>query len=734
MRRTVAIVALGLLLWSAWPVPRFWALLLAFFAAWQVFNLERALRRPLLPSIRGAGALALLVVLPLPALRALSEKGEDLLYGEGLHGVTANLRDRMRLEALPSIHPGVIFGDHPQRLYAYAPGARTFALDLGTARAPEVDDLGHGLFRVRFDPRVHGALPRRASVRAELVVDGERYERELASVSPAPHPRWLCVSPDRARAYAPSEETDELVMVHDAGLGFRAEVGDGPTSCAVVGDEVFVGHRYAAALVALDARTGRERRRLEGPGRVERLAASLDGAYLFVAVGGPSPGIEVRALPGGERVAFVPTPSTPEWLVPAADGGVVAAFRRERTVRRVARTDGRFELERNELPMERPVITMAGSADGALVYAAVSDFRDSLGEGPHPLGNHFVQDQLLLVDAASLKVVGRFVTGRRDARQDEPATITRGASPMGLDPQPDGTLFVAFAGTDEVWRVDPLRGLVALRFETAADRLPAPHGVARLASGRVVVASPVGGAIGVYADGELAARALLDDPRRADRSAVELRRHGERVFFEATRAGISCDSCHLHADTDHSPHNIGPRLPLYTLTVRGLAGTAPYLRDASHARLGDLVDVSDFMLHGFLRGDRRRRPALEAYLSSLPREPSPRDPPLETLRAGLDAFFEASCDRCHALPAFTNLGPHPIRALFPVYGRRAMPADSLDTPSLLGLHASAPYLQDGRAETLRQVLRAENRANLHGNTAALDEAEADALIAFLEAL
>jgi hypothetical protein len=733
MRRTVAIVALGLLLWSAWPVPRFWALLVAFGLAYGVFSAEATLRF-VVPFLRGRRALGLLAIMLLPALSALAVKGEDFLYGEGLHGIDENLRDRMRLEALPSIHPGVVFGDHPQQLFVFAPGARSVAVSLGTTRPPSVDALGHGLFRLRYDPRVSGALPPGATFSASLRVDGARYARELVAVAPSPHPRWLCLSADRARAYAPSEETDELVMVQDAGLGFRAPVGDGPTDCAASGDEVFVGHRYSSELLVLDGLTGRVKRRVEGKARALRLAVSRDGAFLFVALGGAEPGVEVRRLPGGDRTQFIALPSAPDWLVPAADGGLVVSFRRERTVRRLADEAGRFRLAEGQLPMERPVVTMAASPDGTLVYAAVSDFRDATGHGPHPLGNHFVQDQILTIRAESLKVVGRFMTGRRDARQDEPASITRGTSPMGIDPQADGTLLVTFAGSDEVARLDPSSGLDVLRFDTAEDGLPAPHGVARLASGRVVVASPAMGTLAVYEGARRVARVRLDDAARADADAVALRRHGERVFYEATRAGIACASCHVHADTDHAVHNIGPRLPLYTLGVRGLAGTAPYLRDASHPRMVDLLDISEVMLRGYLRGDRRRREALEAYLVSLPREPSPLDPPLETLRAGLDAFARASCDTCHALPAFTNLGQHPIRSIFPVYGQGAAPADVIDTPSLLGLHASAPYLQDGRAETLREVLTVHNPENRHGDTAALDEAEVDALVTFLEAL
>ena len=59
----------------------------------------------------------------------------------------------------------------------------------------------------------------------------------------------------------------------------------------------------------------------------------------------------------------------------------------------------------------------------------------------------------------------------------------------------------------------------------------------------------------------------------------------------------------------------------------------------------------------------------------------------------------------------------------------------MDTPSLLGLAASAPYFHDGSAATLEVVLR--DRAAVHGMVGparALGEPEVADLTAFLESL
>ena len=57
-----------------------------------------------------------------------------------------------------------------------------------------------------------------------------------------------------------------------------------------------------------------------------------------------------------------------------------------------------------------------------------------------------------------------------------------------------------------------------------------------------------------------------------------------------------------------------------------------------------------------------------------------------------------------------------------------------DTPTLLGVYRSAPYLHDGTAATLRDVLTTKNTADQHGTTSQLSPTEIEDLVAFLKAL
>ncbi|MCA9607080.1 MAG: c-type cytochrome, partial [Myxococcales bacterium] len=114
-------------------------------------------------------------------------------------------------------------------------------------------------------------------------------------------------------------------------------------------------------------------------------------------------------------------------------------------------------------------------------------------------------------------------------------------------------------------------------------------------------------------------------------------------------------------------------------------------------------------------------------------------------RARGRALFEdatVGCTGCHAAPTYTDSAfvggvpvLHDVGTLGPGSGQRlGGPLEGLDTPSLRGLWRTAPYLHDGSAATLREVLTTRNPGDAHGVTSHLDDAQIDDMIAFLRAL
>jgi cytochrome c peroxidase len=57
-----------------------------------------------------------------------------------------------------------------------------------------------------------------------------------------------------------------------------------------------------------------------------------------------------------------------------------------------------------------------------------------------------------------------------------------------------------------------------------------------------------------------------------------------------------------------------------------------------------------------------------------------------------------------------------------------------DTPSLLGVYKTAPYLHHGKAATLRDVLTTNNAGDRHGRTSHLTPGGINDLVEFLKAL
>lgn len=689
------ILASAIALWALLDRPSLLVLVGAYLVAWLAVGLLQ---------LRLAWWSAALLI----ALGAswLVSHGDALLDGEAIRSTPHHLQDRWRLEHLPSIAPPLVRADQPQRFVVHAPDASEVRVRLGPrGRTLEGIALGHGVFRVSYDPRRDGRVADGDETQGWISVDGALHARTLEHVVPTPHPRWFCRSPDGMLAATPSEDTDELIVVRPDGTLRRIDVGDGPSDCTFLApNRVLVSHRWGPTLWLIDPTRERVMRRIE-VGPAHRLAS--DDTRVAVA---RDDHVAVLDHEWGE-IARVDVRA--DWIA-LVDDALVASASRPAALHRARAVDGWAPSD--PLALGRPAVTMTTAPGG--VVLATTDFRS---DGRAHGGNHFVQDQLLHVDVESWRVTRQTLTPRRSARQGSAGNIDRGASPMGIEALADGTMRIAFAGTDEAWRTggdaEPSMELLDVQ---------APHGIVSFASGAWSVSSPATGVIGTKTAQGWRLEALDD-------LGTHARRRGERNFYETTRSGVSCQSCHLHAHTDYVMRNIGGRRLAPTLSVRGVAATSPYLRDASYPRIRDLDHLSQTLLRGFLR-PARRGADLEAYVRSLPRVLPPRNDDLERERRGLDAFVRALCPTCHSFPAFTNLAQIPLGALFPER-LEAMTADeTLDVPSLLSVSTHGPYLSDGRAETIEEVLRDQNPANRHGDTDALSDDELNDLVYFLEGL
>jgi DNA-binding beta-propeller fold protein YncE/cytochrome c peroxidase/mono/diheme cytochrome c family protein len=246
---------------------------------------------------------------------------------------------------------------------------------------------------------------------------------------------------------------------------------------------------------------------------------------------------------------------------------------------------------------------------------------------------------------------------------------------------------------------------------------------------------------------------------------------GKKIFHDAedTRMAfegyMSCGACHFEGDDDGRVYDFSTR-------GEGLRNTPALLgrKGTGHGRLnwsGTLDEVQDFEHQirdlfdgtGFLPDDvfhvgTRDQPlgdtkaglsaeldALAAYLTSLDHvNPSPYRNPDGSLTAdgvaGKALFEKLGCDFCHGGAEFTDSGRgmlHDVGTITALSGMHAgAPLVGIDTPTLLGVWETPPYLHDGSAPTLRDVLTTRNSGDLHGFVSALSSQQVDQLVAYLQ--
>ncbi len=213
---------------------------------------------------------------------------------------------------------------------------------------------------------------------------------------------------------------------------------------------------------------------------------------------------------------------------------------------------------------------------------------------------------------------------------------------------------------------------------------------------------------------------------------------GRRLFYSGTDTRISsatldvaCSTCHPDGREDGHTWWTSKglrRTPL--LAGRLIAQGPPYRLDGSAATFADLI-ASHLAEFGGSGLDAPSIANLFAYIASLPLPQNPKrgstDP---AVVRGQALFHTAACDSCHVPPTFTSPG------LFDVGTTTAEDVlpNGLRVPSLLGVARTDPYLHDGSAPTLADVITRNASANRHGLTSNLTASDVNDVVAYLQSL
>ena len=124
--------------------------------------------------------------------------------------------------------------------------------------------------------------------------------------------------------------------------------------------------------------------------------------------------------------------------------------------------------------------------------------------------------------------------------------------------------------------------------------------------------------------------------------------------------------------------------------------------------------------------------AIDEYLKSLKPLPSPhlvRGKLSKAAQQGKKIFEQANCAKCHPAPLYTDLKKYDVGT-----GRDREENLAFDTPTLIELWRSGPYLHDGRAAAMKEVLTKFNKDDKHGETSGLTKKQIKDLVEFILSL
>ncbi len=229
-------------------------------------------------------------------------------------------------------------------------------------------------------------------------------------------------------------------------------------------------------------------------------------------------------------------------------------------------------------------------------------------------------------------------------------------------------------------------------------------------------------------------------------------RFGERLFHNADitfQRQFSCHSCHPDGNVDGLTYDIEPDgigvNPVDNRTLRGIHDTPPFKWSGKNPSLSRQCGARLAVF--FTRVDPftpEELAAVDRYVTTIPRPPNRYQRPegLAPAQSRGKVFFERTvtndgrpippegrCITCHPAPYYTNCQK------FDVGTKSWLDTDgAFDVPHLNNIYEAAPYLHDGRAETLEEIWTRFNPKDKHGFVNDMTKDQLNDLIEYLRGL
>ncbi len=596
---------------------------------------------------------------------------------------------------------------------------------------------------------------------------------------PRPHhscPAGLAVSPDGTRLYVALDDRDEVAVVDipTRKVLQRAALKGNPFGLALdtKGDRLFVTCRGDDRVAVVDARTLKELQSIEvGLGPVGIAYCETKAGPRLVVANAGDDDISVLSLSPLTEVAR-PSAGREPYAVTAINRGELAAvscrLASVKNVDAVAASEitvlnpglGRV-VARETLNSAHLSEGIAAVPQRAWTLTPIVKVRNLVPITQVAKG--WVMSSGLAVSDGTRRVVQMPLDEVNDYFADPSAIVVDGAGQRA---------YVAAGGADVITVVDldRLATWLARAPETAKHEaiddltLSPEYVIARIPTGRnprQLAIAPDGKTlfVGERLDDSIlvvdtaslkpAGRMVLGDGGLNDPI-----RRGERIFTRAAHTfqrQFSCRSCHPDAHVDGLAYDfdgdgVGDNL-LDNRSLQGVAGTGPFKWNGKNPSLQ--IQCGPRFARVLMRTDPIPPQELEDLVTFLEAQP-----PARTLRRsqagqalteaqenGRRIFFatqrpdgkpipvERQCQTCHRPPLFTNRLPSDIGTKGPFDS-----TNYFDTPHLLGVAATAPYLHDGRAKTLEELWTVYQTNDLHGVSSYMNKHQLNDLIEYLKTL
>jgi len=218
-------------------------------------------------------------------------------------------------------------------------------------------------------------------------------------------------------------------------------------------------------------------------------------------------------------------------------------------------------------------------------------------------------------------------------------------------------------------------------------------------------------------------------------------RRGELLFNDATicfQGWQSCSSCHSHdarvdgLNWDNLNDGIGNPKSAKSLLYAHRTPPSMWLGVRSNAFVAVRAGIRNSL---FTVQPPEVADALDSFLQSLQPIPSPllvKGKLSSAAQRGKNLFFSdaVGCAECHRGSLYTDQKFHDVGTV----GKFDQATNRFDTPSLIEVWRSGPYLHDGRAAALREVLTTFNPEDRHGHTSHLKPEQVADLVQFVLSL